>query len=200
VVFEDFAGAAAVAAVRRWAATLRPACIAVDSPAAWAETGHAARACEVDFARARVCGIRFTPDAATAAARTDAYYGWIEHGLDLWRALVDGGERVIECFPTASFSQWVGGRSGRTRATWTRQAVQRFAVAGVTGTTAAGNQDRRDALAAALTARQYAIRPASTLSFGPLKIPRPGSDPLAHDGRRQERWPPPANPLGDAHP
>lgn len=178
VRFEEFAGETAVDDAAAWVRSVRPACVAVDSPAAWARTGRKARDCEIDFARAHICGIRFTADAQTAAVRTDSLYGWIEHGLELRHALRGGASSVIECFPTGSFTQWAGSRGRQSRAAWTTSLLSQLAPRGLSGCAMASNQDRRDAVAAALTARQFTTRPEAVLSFGTLQVPAKGSDPL----------------------
>ena len=173
----EFAGDDQLDRIVGWIGSVAPEVVAVDSPAAWAAPGLQARRCEVAFARARICGIRFTPDAATADARSDGYFGWIEHGLALWQRLGDLEVAVVECFPTASWTQWHGPRDGVSRARWTRQALGSLTDRGLNGAAPATNQDRRDAVAAALTARQSAHQ--QMLSFGPLVVPPAGSDPLA---------------------
>lgn len=177
VAFREFDGPEQVDRLVEWIGVVVPGVVAVDSPAAWAASGLRARPCEVAFAREHICGIRFTPDAATAAARTDGYYGWIENGLELWGRLGDLDVTVIECFPTASWTRWHGPRDRTSRARWTRQALGSLAERGLSGTEAATNQDRRDAVAAALTARQWDR--AEMLAFGPLVVPPADSDPLA---------------------
>ena len=152
---------------------IAPKVVGIDSPRAWADAGDRSRACERAFAAARICGIRFTPDAATAAARTDTYFEWIEHGLELWAACEDRGIEVFECFPTASWSAWFGSRGPRSRAAWTRDAIQRLGLPAH----GARSQDDRDAIAAALTARQRSLDPNSTCRFGDLVVPQPGSSP-----------------------
>ena len=177
VELREFRGDDQLDRIAGWIGSVTPEVVAVDSPAAWAAPGLQARRCEVAFAQARICGIRFTPDAATAAARTDGYYGWIEHGLALWSRLGELGVAVVECFPTASWTQWHGPRDGTSRARWTRRALASLTDRGLSGTEAATNQDRRDAVAAALTARQWTRN--EMLAFGPLVVPPAGSDPLA---------------------
>src|SRR5437899_446559 len=81
--------------------------VAVDAPAEWAPPGERSRPCERTFARSRVCGIRFTPDEATAARRADGYFEWIECGLDLWARLRQLDIPVDEGFPTASGTAWL---------------------------------------------------------------------------------------------
>ena len=152
-----------------------PGRVAIDAPAAWAPDGMRARPDEVAFRAAGVCGIRFTPDAATAARRTDTYYGWIEHGLALWAALRAHDLEVVECFPTASWTRWLGPRAGRTRATWTGAGIDALygptAGSGVLHGDRPRNQDDRDAVAAALTARRA---DGDVTRFGPLVVPPAG--------------------------
>jgi len=59
---------------------------------------------------------------------------------------------VIEVFTTAAWTRWFGPRGGKTRADWTKQGVARLGLEGIPIRT---NQDQRDAIAAAVTARQY---------------------------------------------
>jgi predicted nuclease with RNAse H fold len=135
--------------------------VAVDSPCRAAPDGCTSRADERLLARA-VCGIRWTPDAAALAASD--YYAWVRHGLELYAAL-DGIE-VIECFPTASWTRWIGPRAGRSRAAWSTSGL---AALGLTGLPHRTNQDQRDAIAAAVTARQHAA--GETEAFGDLWVP-----------------------------
>lgn len=176
VELAEIRGADATRRAAERLAALAPDRVAVDAPAAWAPPGRASRPCEADFARAGICGIRFTPDAATALARTDGYYDWVVHGLELWHALRSHGLPLIECFPTASWTQWAGPRRRRSRAAWSREALADLARRGLGGGERATNQDRRDAVAAALTARQAGRVRMRT--FGPLVVPPAGSDPL----------------------
>src|SRR4051794_29849048 len=76
----------------------RPVVVGVDSPVACAPDGVASRPDERAFARAGVCAIRFTPDAAEVHSG-NPYYGWIVEGLALHAALA--GFAVVEVFPTA---------------------------------------------------------------------------------------------------
>ena len=71
-----------------------------------AREGELSRQCEREFARAGVCGIRYTPDARELD-RNSSYYGWIINGLDLYAALARASSRweLIECFPTATWSR-----------------------------------------------------------------------------------------------
>ncbi len=150
------------------------AAVAVDAPAAWADPGERSRACERAFARAGVCGIRFTPDEATAGRRTDRYYEWVEQGLALWSALRAAGVPTVEGFPTASWTAWLGPRGARPRGAWSRAGMTVLADR-LGGLEAVRDQDQRDAVAAALTARQWTRDPASVEDFGGLVVPRPGT-------------------------
>jgi predicted nuclease with RNAse H fold len=146
--------------VAAWALAVRPEVIAIDSPRRSAPDGCTSRECERALARA-VCGIRWTPDARRLAV--GAYYGWVRAGLELYAELRDW--EVIECFPTASWTRWIGPRAGRSRAAWSSAGLAALALSGV----AARNQDQRDAVAAAVTARQYAA--GATEAFGEIHVP-----------------------------
>ena len=159
------------ATVEACVALLRGALVVgVDAPAAWADPGQGSRSCERAFAAAGVCGIRPTPDALAAAGRTDRYYEWIERGLDLWAALRSEGLAAVECFPTASWTRWVGRREGRGRGAWSRAGLAALDLAG----DRPANQDERDAVAAAVTAWQCDRHPASVERFGDLVVPLGG--------------------------
>jgi predicted nuclease with RNAse H fold len=151
-----------------WLLRSRPSVTAVDSPAAPAPDGERSRPCEREFLAARVCQLRPTPDRETIEARQDAYYEWIERGFALYDALRQAELTVIECFPTASWTRWAGPRNGRSRAHWTREALARMPLVGLR---ARLNQDDRDAIAAALTARAHTL--GLTEEFGPLIVPAP---------------------------
>jgi predicted nuclease with RNAse H fold len=144
-------------------AAARPSVVGIDSPRVCARDGELSRACERRIAR-EVCGIRFTPDRARVHA--NGFYGWIVHGLELYTALAPLGIEAIEVFPTASWTRWHGPRGGRARSSWSREALAAFRLTGVPHRT---NQDQRDAIAAALTARQYSA--GSTEPFGEIHIP-----------------------------
>jgi predicted nuclease with RNAse H fold len=159
--------------------TWQPVVIGVDSPAAWAPPGMRSRPEERAFAKRRICGIRYTPDAATAAAHPGTYYEWIYHGLELWQLLAGVGLVAVEVFPTASFTAWGGPRPRDvSRADWTTEVLHRLGVDEVAGAAGARSQDHRDALAGALTARQYHRRPHECHIDGVLVVPVPGSVPL----------------------
>lgn len=141
----------------------RPAVVGIDSPRVCAPLGETSRASERLLAR-EVCGIRWTPDEPRVHASD--YYGWVVHGLELHGALVAQGVDVIEVFPTASWTRWIGSRDGRSRSAWTREGVRTLGLAGVPLQT---NQDQRDAIAAAVTARQHAHGTTETL--GDIAVP-----------------------------
>jgi predicted nuclease with RNAse H fold len=152
-----------VADVVRAAGTHRPAVVAVDGPRSCAPRGEHARACELALNRA-VCGIRWTPDEDTVNA--GAYYRWIVCGRAVYEALERGGVDAIEVFPTASWTRWHGPRDGRSRASWSTAALAALGVEGVPTRT---NQDQRDAIAAAVTAREH-THGRSEL-FGEIVVP-----------------------------
>lgn len=138
--------------------------VAVDSPRTCARPGETARDCERLLARA-VCGIRWTPDEATVLA-DNHYYEWIRHGLALYRALADAGVPAIECFPTASWTRWGGPRGHETRARWSARVLLGHSLADVPERL---NQDWRDAIGAALTARAHAR--GLTQELGEIVVP-----------------------------
>lgn len=114
----------------------------------------------------RGLGIRWTPPSGELDR--NPYYEWIVEGLDLYDALACEPVEVIECFPTASWTRWHGPRNGRRRTAWTREAL---AALGLQGLPSRTNQDMRDAIAAAWTAREYAHDRFE--AFGDIIVPRP---------------------------
>jgi predicted nuclease with RNAse H fold len=133
-----------------WLASADPELVAVDSPRTPARSGETTRDCERRLA-AEVCGIRWTPDAATLDAG-NPYYEWIVHGLELYEELGRADVRAVECFPNASWTRWGGPRNGRSRARWSHETLARL---GLDGLPERLNQDWRDSIAAALTARAH---------------------------------------------
>jgi predicted nuclease with RNAse H fold len=144
----------------------RPAVVAIDGPCCCAPEGQTARDGELQLARS-ICGIRWTPDERHVHTR--AYYAWILEGLALFEALAAHGGEVIEVFPTASWTRWHGRRGPRSRAVWTRQGL---AALGLDGAPTRTNQDQRDAIAAAVTARQHSL--ALTEKMGDIVVPAGG--------------------------
>ncbi len=106
----------------------QPSVVAIDSPCSCAAPGETTRDGERELARA-VCGIRWTP--ADAVVRANPYYAWIVEGLALYRALEGREFVVIEVFPTASWTRWLGFRGSRARAAWTRDGLTRLGLHGV---------------------------------------------------------------------
>jgi predicted nuclease with RNAse H fold len=141
----------------------RPAVVGIDSPRCFARTGRTARAGERALARA-ICRIRWTPDQA--AVEGNPYYAWISEGLELFGALADQNIELIEVFPTASWTRWFGSKGAESRAVWTKGGVYVLGLAGIPART---NQDQRDAIAAAVTARQHTQ--GTTESFGEIVVP-----------------------------
>jgi predicted nuclease with RNAse H fold len=154
----------------------RPEVVGIDSPRGCAPDGQTARACERELARS-VCGIRWTPDAETV--RASDYYAWVVEGLALYGALAGQGSQVIEVFPTASWTRWLGKRQG-TRAVWTRGGLRGLDLRGVPAST---NQDQRDAIAAAVTAREHGQ--GSTEHFGEIVVPKTRSARRGRTGPRR---------------
>ena len=141
--------------------------VAVDSPCSPAAPGLRSRPAERELAGA-VCGNRYTPDEALLAG--SSHYEWIVVGLELYAALERARVRAIECFPTASWTRWVGAKGARTRAAWSREGLRRLVLADVPPGV---GQDGRDAIAAALTARAHEC--GATESFGEIVVPVSGA-------------------------
>lgn len=150
-------------AVVAWVSSAAPTVVAIDSPRSCAAPGQSRRP-EEKAVRDAVCGIRWTPPRAHLAG--NPYYDWIVQGLALYAALERRPVEVIECFPTASWTRWLGPRNGRRRSAWTRAGLEALKLEGVPSRT---SQDARDAIAAALTARDYAR--GSVEAFGDIIIP-----------------------------
>jgi hypothetical protein len=112
-----------MASAVEWAAALAPTTVALDSPKACAPPGESSRADERALARA-VCGIRWTPERSRLAG--NPYYEWVDHGLELYAALAAAGidpDALIEVFPTAAWTIWVGPRGRRPRSEWSADAL-----------------------------------------------------------------------------
>jgi predicted nuclease with RNAse H fold len=159
----DLRGGLTIADVVALADARAPRLTGIDSPRSCAPDGHTARADERALSR-RVCGIRWTPDRAHI--QSSDYYGWVRHGLELFGALAAHRHRTIEVFPTASWTRWSGPRAKLTRAQWSRAALAQLTLAGVPERT---NQDQRDAIAAAVTARLHSH--GLTEAFGEIVVP-----------------------------
>ncbi|HEY6523934.1 MAG TPA: hypothetical protein VIY10_09220 [Solirubrobacteraceae bacterium] len=159
----ELRGGMSMASVVELAVARAPVLVAVDGPRACAPDGHTARADERELRR-RVCGIRWTPDLAHV--QRGGYYGWVRHGLALFAALAAHGVAAIEVFPTASWTRWRGPRGSSSRARWSREGVRRLGLDGVPERT---NQDERDAVAAAVTAREHTL--GRTEAIGEIIVP-----------------------------
>jgi predicted nuclease with RNAse H fold len=158
-----------VADLIAWLRRQRPRVVAVDSPRSPAPDGELSRQEEKELVKAQVCGIRYTPSEAALAANED-YYEWITNGFRLYDALVGAerseGWRPIECYPTATWSR-VGGRRGKkSRARWSREVLDGL---GLEDLPPRMNQDSRDAIGAAVTARLF--DEGRTESFGDIVVP-----------------------------
>lgn len=155
--------------VVRWLRAHGPRVLAVDSPRSPAHDTELSRPDERELVRAGVCGIRYTPNEG-ALADKPVYYAWIANGFELYAALAaerpTRGWEVIECFPTATWSRLGGPRGSRSRAHWSREVL---AGQGLTGLPPRMNQDARDAVGAALTARLHEER--KTQAFGEIIVP-----------------------------
>lgn len=153
----------------------RPSLIAIDSPRCCAPDGRTARESELQLAKA-VCGIRWTPDELQI--KRNPYYAWIAQGLALYEALATRHAEVLEVFPTASWTRWFGPRGKRSRADWSRDGLARLGVEQLPAST---NQDQRDAIAAAMTARQHQL--GGTETMGEIVIPAVPAPALAGGSR-----------------
>jgi predicted nuclease with RNAse H fold len=156
-------GGVALDAVAELVDAKRPAVVGIDSPRCCAPTGRTARDGERALAR-RICGIRWTPDRTKVEG--SPYYAWIIEGMNLFKALADRDTELIEVFPTASWTRWFGARRARSRAAWTEQGAVRLGLKDIPHRT---NQDQRDAIAAAVTARRHAE--GMTEAFGEIVVP-----------------------------
>lgn len=141
-----------------------PTVVAIDSPRCCAPDGEPTRAGERELAKA-ICGIRWTPDESRVHDG-NPYYAWIVEGLGLYDALATRNVEVIEVFPTASWTRWHGRRGRRSRSVWTREGLAELGLEGVPVRT---NQDQRDAIAAAGTARQHTQ--GETQAMGEIVVP-----------------------------
>lgn len=163
------------AEVVKWLRASTPSVVAVDSPRICAPEGERSRPSERDFASAGICGIRWTPERE--AIRGKGYYEWVENGLELYELLRNAesqtGWQVIEVFPTASWTVWAKPSGTKRRAAWTSAALADLKLAGLPSRRL--NQDDRDAIAAALTARAH--HDGNTRAFGEIVVPSDGSSP-----------------------
>src|ERR1700694_284847 len=154
-----------------WLRTKRPRIVAVDSPWSWAPEGELSRQGERELVRAKVCHVRYTPHHAALTEKRTTYYAWIWNGFDLYAALLAAnaseGWLPIECFPTATWSRLGQPRGKRTRARWSSEVLAGY---GLMDLPTRMNQDARDAIGAAITARLYDER--KTEPFGDIVVPQ----------------------------
>jgi predicted nuclease with RNAse H fold len=149
--------------------SLSPSVIGIDSPCCPAPRGARSRACERLLAAA-VCGIRYTPDAGSLADG-GSYYAWIRNGLALYQRLVGVAGpacRVVEVFPTASWTRLHGPRGSLPRGAWSSAALQSLDLEGLRARRL--GQDDRDAIGAAWTAR-LCSQPGAIEWFGEIAVP-----------------------------
>ena len=144
-------------------ARARPMVVAIDSPCCCAPDGQTTRDGERQLAKS-ICGIRWTPDEGRV--RASPYYAWIVEGLALFSALAAHDAEVVEVFPTASWTRWCSKRGSRSRSAWSRQGLASLGLVAVPDRT---NQDQRDAIAAAVTARQHTQ--GLTETMGTIVVP-----------------------------
>jgi predicted nuclease with RNAse H fold len=141
--------------VVRWLRDHDPRVVAVDSPRSPAHDTELFRPSERELVRAGVCCIRYTPNERALAGNA-IYYAWIANGFKLYAALTAEqpavGWEVIECFPTATWARLGGPRGKRSRARWSRKVLEGLALGSLPSRM---NQDARDAIGAALTARLH---------------------------------------------
>ena len=142
----------------------------IDSPAGCAPPGEKSRAGERELAR-EVCPIFFTPDEEVVRSG-HSFYGWMEHGLDLYDLLARScpGTTCVEVFPSAAWTVIAGPREGRPKPQWSRTALE---LAGVRGLPARSSQDCRDAAGAALVAQLH--HRGLTVDYGGIAVPRRGA-------------------------
>jgi predicted nuclease with RNAse H fold len=145
-------------------AAMQPAVVAIDSPRSCAPPGATHRADERALRAGARVGIRWTPPRSELHG--NPYYEWVVEGLALYEALGPSAAEVIECFPTAAWTRWHGPRDSRSRAAWSSEALEALDLEDVPPRT---NQDQRDAIAAALTARAYSQ--GESQRFGEIVVP-----------------------------
>ncbi len=148
-----------------WLRGFAPSVIGVDAPREPASDGAVSRECERRIAR-DICGIRYTPDLRTLRSAT--YYAWVLHGLELYAALAGDDWEVVETFPTACWTRWAGPRGDRPRGAWSGDALARLIP--VSGRPARLGQDGRDAIGAALVAREH-FAGRTDPAFAPIAVP-----------------------------
>jgi predicted nuclease with RNAse H fold len=142
-----------------------PRLLGIDCPESPAGVGAKHRPCELLVNR-EVCGIRWTPDSATIGRNQD-YYGWLSNGFELWNEVRAAGMNAVEVFPTASWTIWNGRRGKASRSRWSREGIAKL---GVIDLPTRMNQDERDAVASAWTARMADLGQVAA-AYEPIVIP-----------------------------
>jgi predicted nuclease with RNAse H fold len=145
-----------VATTVRWLVDQAPVVVAVDAPLTLGP-----RECERALTR-HVCHLYFTP-----AALAGTFYDWMRNGFALYAALRENGLAAIECFPTGTWTILAGKRGDRSRQAWTKGGLAALRLAGIPSRL---DQDGRDAICAAYTARVHA-RGHADPRFAPIAIP-----------------------------
>jgi predicted nuclease with RNAse H fold len=178
-----------VATAVAWVTAHEPSAVALDSPRSCAPPGESSRADERALNR-EVCAIRWTPERSRLAG--NPYYGWVEHGLELYAALEAAGvapDRLVETFPTAAWTIWAGPRGTVPRSEWSAAALADLGLAGLPDRRL--SQDDRDAVAAAVVAQLHTE--GRTRAFGEIIVPA-GAAPVGPRRARTSPAPPAAAP------
>lgn len=144
--------------------------IGIDSPQNWAPGQEKSRPCEREYRRLGLSGIYFTPNERHA--KGNAFYDWVRNGLGLYGLLEkEGIKKAIEVFPTGSWSRWCGSRKKNvSRAAWTKRGIETLvAEHSIDIHGKVTNQDKRDAIAAAVTAQLFLEKEAKPVTDGDSK-------------------------------
>jgi len=113
-----------------------------------------------------VCSIHYTPDEQAVTDGGDLYE-WVRYGFEVRTALEAAGVACVEVFPTATATRVIGERGERPRARWTATAV---AALGIKGLASNMNQDERDCVLAAYSAREHVAGRSDV--YGTIVVPR----------------------------
>lgn len=151
-----------------WLRPFTPMVVGVDSPRRPAPDGQRSRESERLLARA-FRSVRYTPDCA-ALDGNPSYYDRVERGFELYDALRRARLVAVECFPTATWTRWLGPRRGESRARWSRRGVESLGLVDLPAVLGLGDCD---AIGAAMTA--YAYDTGRCETFGEIAVPYPGT-------------------------
>ncbi len=144
--------------------------IGIDSPQNWAPGKEKSRPCEREYRKLGLSGIYFTPNEEHA--KGNSFYDWVRNGLGLYALLEkEGIKKAIEVFPTGSWSRWCGSRKKNvSRAAWTKRGIETLvAEHSIDIHGKVSNQDKRDAIAAAVTAQLFIVKKAKPVEDGDSK-------------------------------